>query len=653
MGAIVLDASKVNSYVLPNLLKSNNVMKTAYNTGQALKKSLPGTFKYKTTLNNIVEEIYNLRKEIKNIDSMIDKKIQRAKTIETKRDSKITRLAQSASKIGAVTGALVGGAVGASTGSIIRTVAGAQVGAAVGSFVGKALVNTGAKIASNVKSLCINLWDGAKQLGKKIYDGAKKVVKKATSFVKNKALPFLKNVGNYYKEGLINIGKDIWTGLNRTVASVVNTCVSLVEGVVSFLEAAFDALVVIGGAVVSIFSGAVDIVNGIKNGNMEWTITKSLWRDNYLPLIGTNYTSKAFDKVYNWSFMQKLEESSFKPFKRDGGVVYEIGKGVGYYTGVIVATAFTGGAAGATTFVSNFAVTAAVSGVAELGKATQTNYNNVIDKQTKEYFIQEIMNANPNISVEDAEECFEYAKENNLLSNYDSVRKGYQENLDGGEILKILGSSGAQAVIEGTITGILRTDIKAIEAAGKTLGKIGSSVKWIQGLKIGKIKGVGKAGVQAGKSYIKELSTVIVDGDYDLKKASIDAASGAITEVVNANFGLKALKDRKSKSDASTSASETNSDTSTSVQNLASSDAPNQYNATGITGNVDKATEEVAEKALKKSIKESLYEGAVAVKDKHIFGSVIPERIVKDSYKNTANGVVVSPLVEAIANLAA
>ena len=46
MGAIVLDASKVNSYVLPNLVKSKNTMQDAYSTSQSLRNSLPSSFTF-------------------------------------------------------------------------------------------------------------------------------------------------------------------------------------------------------------------------------------------------------------------------------------------------------------------------------------------------------------------------------------------------------------------------------------------------------------------------------------------------------------------------------------------------------------------------------------------------------------------------------
>ena len=60
MGAIVLDASKINSYVIPSLNKSKNTMQDAYSTGQSLRNSLPSSFKYRSTVSDIVNQLYNL-----------------------------------------------------------------------------------------------------------------------------------------------------------------------------------------------------------------------------------------------------------------------------------------------------------------------------------------------------------------------------------------------------------------------------------------------------------------------------------------------------------------------------------------------------------------------------------------------------------------
>lgn len=74
MGAIVLDTSKVNSYVLPNLNKSKNTMQEAYSTGQSLRNTIPRSFSYRSTVNDIVNQIYNIKREIGDIDTIVSKK---------------------------------------------------------------------------------------------------------------------------------------------------------------------------------------------------------------------------------------------------------------------------------------------------------------------------------------------------------------------------------------------------------------------------------------------------------------------------------------------------------------------------------------------------------------------------------------------------
>ena len=64
MSTIVLDAGKVNSYVLPSLSKSENTMYQAYSTSQLLRNSLPNSFNGRGMVNEITTQIYNLKKEI-------------------------------------------------------------------------------------------------------------------------------------------------------------------------------------------------------------------------------------------------------------------------------------------------------------------------------------------------------------------------------------------------------------------------------------------------------------------------------------------------------------------------------------------------------------------------------------------------------------
>ena len=177
MSTIVLDAGKVNSYVLPSLSKSENTMYQAYSTSQLLRNSLPNSFNGRGMVNEITTQIYNLKKEINDIDTLIEKKIERAKAIESKGESRIGSIA---SKIGSIVGTISGAAIGSATGGVVGAVAGAVVGNQVGKTVGKTIYDTGAKIVSGFVS-------GVKKIGSAVVDGFKWVGSKVVSGVKTTA----------------------------------------------------------------------------------------------------------------------------------------------------------------------------------------------------------------------------------------------------------------------------------------------------------------------------------------------------------------------------------------------------------------------------------------------------------------------------------
>ncbi len=582
MGAIVLDASKVNSYVLPNLNKSKTSMQEAYSTGQSLRNSLPSSFNYRSTVNEIVSQIYNIQKEISDIDTMISKKIDKAKTIENKASSKVSSIASSIGSVaGGITGAAVGNAIGGIVGAAAGTVAGAVVGSKIGSTAGKTIVDTGAKVVggfvSGAKKIVTNVVDFFKDTGAKIVDGVKSIWKKFTGTIKNlgsKVVNATKKVGKaIYNtgakivdgatkavkgiwDGIKNFGKSIWDGCKKVAkktnafvnekvfpalkkfcsivcegvkwvgslgASIVNVAVSLVEGLVSFVEALVDAVVlIIGGLFGSIGGIIVDFAQGISGNGWDFSATGAVWKKGLLPFVGTNYTDKLIFQHYDGTFFDKY---SFDWAKRDGGIVYEIGKGVGYYVGVIVASVFTAGVAGAAGgvaggFVSTFA-NGVVAGTAELGKATQSNYNAVIDKETKSYYINETLKNYPELTLEEATQIVEYNLENNVYENYKSIRKNQQDNISTSNVLKLMAASGSQAVVEGVTISLLRDSHKMAKVVGKSLGNV---------------KAVGKGVVQFAKAFVKEGTTVIVDDDYNTEKAIIDGTSAAITEVIAGNF---------------------------------------------------------------------------------------------------------------------
>ena len=385
MGAIVLDTSKVNSYIIPNLTKTKNTMQDAYSTSVSLRNTLPSSFNYRSTVNEISNQIYNIRREISDIDTMISKKVESAKSIESKSESRASSISSLAARIGGVAGTVVGAAVGASTGGVVGTAVGAVVGNKVGSATVKALVNTGAKVFKGFTSLCKGIGEGIKAIGKTVC----KVVKKATTFVKDKVFPILKNIGNKVASAFKWVGKQ----LMRTAATIVNLTTSLIEGIWSFIEAIGDVVLLAVGVVCSTVTLLSDVVQGLATGEWEWSATKAVWTKWIMPWVAYDWTSKLFDIAYenrlvgfllcgpHGLFLKEADANAYKWAKR-GETGYNIGKGIGYYVGVIIASIFTAGAASGATAASSTLInttTSVVTGVGSLGKNSQKQFNSTLE----------------------------------------------------------------------------------------------------------------------------------------------------------------------------------------------------------------------------------------------------------------------------------
>ncbi len=396
MGSLVLDVSKVNSYVLPNLVKSKNILQNAYSTSNTLRNSLPSSFKYRSYVSDIVNQIYNIRREIVDVESMISKKIERAKNIERTRENKAVSISRMASQIGGFVGTVGGAVIGASRGGIV----GATTGAVVGNKVGKTIIDTGAKVTksviSGVKNLGTSIIDGFKWIGTKAVSGVNSAVnwieEKATSAYDwvadkfNKAVDWGKKAMDATGAFFSKVGSTIWDGLKsawnwvtdgenwkRLGASIANGVIAFVKGVVSLVEAIGDLVVLLGSAVCTVGTAIYDISSGLATGNWNWSATKGLWKGTKA-VVSYQWTNKAFDALYETKAGKWLDEYAYAPFKSDG-IGCKILEGVGYVAGVIAVTVLTfgvggvalGGAASVSAGVSatTMAATATAAGMAK------------------------------------------------------------------------------------------------------------------------------------------------------------------------------------------------------------------------------------------------------------------------------------------------
>jgi len=512
MSAIVLDASKVNSYVLPSLNKSENLMQTSYSTSVSLKNSLPSSFSQRSAVNQIVNQIYNIKKEINDIEGIIDSKLASAKRIESKSESRVSSIASAASKIGSVVGAIGGAALGATTGSIVGTAAGAAVGSSVGSTVGKALVNTGAKIVDGAVKVGNTIWNGIKSIGSWIWDGCKKVANAVTSFVKQAV------------SGLVKAAKAIWEGLKwvgkqilRVGATIVNVVVSLVEGLVSFVEAIGDFVLLVIGGVCSIFTAISDIITGCITGEWNWTATSAVWKKWIMPWVGYDWTSKAFE----WQGKWVINDWTYKPFKR-GETGAKITKGVGYVAGVVILTIVTFGAGGA----AAGAASAAGTGASAAGATGATALTTSIASATS-------LSTTAVIQIGSGVVAGSASMAKNVQSGYNELSE--EEKQSGAAIAKTLGNSVVQGTIEGTTFALTYGGGLKGDMLGKT---VSSYFKSHKGIEIAT-----KAGIQATKAYVSDGAESLITGkEFNFAETTQDAFVNAAVSVVYDTTISKPLK---------------------------------------------------------------------------------------------------------------
>ena len=538
MGSMVLDAVRVNAFILPNLTKAKNSLTEAAKYGNSVERyagdspissrSNVNAARVRNLASNLTKRLGTISSNINTVSVKLDAKLEKAKLIEKKNKAKSTALSAA---VGAVAGA-AGAAIGAATGGIKGAVVGAAIGAAAGvaakktnvfSSIGKALKNTGAKIAKNVGSFFSGVWKGIKNIGKSIVNACKKIAKKVVSFVKEKIGPIIKAIG----KGIVTAIK--WVG--KTAATIVNFAVSLVEGVVSLVEALGDVVLIVVGGVCSIVTAVADIVRGLCTGEWDWKCTGAVWKKWIMPWVGYDWTDKVFDGVEKINVFDKW---AWDWGKRKGGdgTACKIVKGVGYVAGIIVASVFTAGAAGAVAGAGS-GVAGGAAAVASLGTAAGASVAS---------------SAAVTVASTAISGAAKFAQE---------TQKGYnklseEEKQSGAMIGRVLGASAVKGGIEAATwyvtygnggAKLVGSKSKAVDGLGKLLT---SKTKFVQPKSfLGKAfaSNIGtasftKAGIQGLKAYANEGASVIADGKFDWKSANTNAIVSAGTSFVYDNtFG--------------------------------------------------------------------------------------------------------------------
>ncbi len=200
---------------------------------------------------------------------------------------------------------------------------------------------------------------------------------------------FWGKVGNFF----LGIGKYIHDSIFhpvktfiKTSASLTNFAISLVNGVLNFVEALIDCVALIVSAAASIFTGLFDLcqwIGGKITGNEDWeSVTKKMWKNGTMKFVATKFFDKGFEWFYqNTAIGKTLDNLSYEPFKSTGGV-YSFGKGVGYVVGVVILAIVTYGVGGAAAGAGGAAGSASSAAAGAAGSAAASSASSLAASAT-------------------------------------------------------------------------------------------------------------------------------------------------------------------------------------------------------------------------------------------------------------------------------
>ena len=372
------------------------------------------------------------------------------------------------------------------------------------------------------------------------------------------------SVGTYFKSvsstSLKTIGSTLWGILKSTAASIVNVTVfGIVSGLLKFVEGIVDCAVMIVGAVVGLPVLIFDGVKSLVTGKKDFSNSKKYY-NKLMQCVGYDIVeNKIKGKFYETRFGKWFNENSYAPFRSDG-TAYKVSETIGEIVGTAILTIATMGAGAGVTAAKSAATAgtkigvkaatkAAVQGAATALKsaATTTATNLFASAATKEAAKIAAKEATKIATKEAAKiAAKEAAKKqltvfavrsigktgmqaqknyNDFLKNNKEVNKG---ELSGGQIVKLMLTSGAQGVTDGAAYALT----------------YGNGLKTL-GMKNAKAITAAKAGIQFSKQYIND-GTAAAAGikEFNISETHTDALINAGVSVAYdalPSFGLKKL----------------------------------------------------------------------------------------------------------------
>lgn len=174
---------------------------------------------------------------------------------------------------------------------------------------------------------------------------------------------------------LIDSGETVGNVIERTTATVATGATSIIEGLAGFGEAILDFSTLVGTTAASAVTGVIDLGQAIRGAvtGKDWdSLTKQMWNKTQ-EVVAQKQVETAFNSMYeNTAYGNWLKDKSYA-----FDTIRELGKGIGYTSGVVALTLGTFGAGGALLGGAGTAVNvssiqlASTAAAAGLGKGTE------------------------------------------------------------------------------------------------------------------------------------------------------------------------------------------------------------------------------------------------------------------------------------------
>lgn len=386
MGAITYKANKINTYVKPEIAKSASNIYEAMLTANEIK--CPSDFSYCQYVNNLYNNLGNLKKHVQGINSWLLESNSKIKKFENTKKTQIKNIKKSQidhkkfsnNKMKIQSFSVKKADKDVSNREIndgFKSIYDLNVKNA--NMVGAAVIAE-TNDTNNFEKISLNPTENVKKTGAKQAENTDSALDWGIEQAESIGAKIV-DVAESFWGWLKGAASKVLDFIERCAATVLTAIQSILKGLLEFVEAILDFAVILGSGIASVGTGIADGVSYLVTGETLGA-TKGMWKwtKSY---VSYEVVDELSDILYkDTAYGKWLSEKSFIS---PDGTVANVLSGVGYVAGVVVLSILTfgtGGAAVSATSTGASAATgvsstgmAAVAGAAGVGKGTSDAWN--------------------------------------------------------------------------------------------------------------------------------------------------------------------------------------------------------------------------------------------------------------------------------------